>query len=189
MAIGTRVCPDCGHQFTSEDPAHLDRPIDAPVLSSDRLRVVNVHTVNNVKYARHEKPGKPASLRVTYLCGLRRFSEWVCLEHGGHARAKALSWWQERAGRGDVPRTVDEALPLAWRLPMPARITVDETDKFPEIKSYEFEHAQRGGEGAADRVGGTDAGVSARPARPAAMHAMRGVPGWLLPAVEAGGAR
>lgn len=138
LALGIRQCPDCGHVFASGDPSHLDRPVDAPVLSTDRPRVVNRHRVQSVGYARHDKPGKVPSLRVTYQCGLRRFSEWVCLEHGGTARAKALAWWVQRAGAGNVPRTVEEALPLAWKLPVPTAITVDETDKYPSVIGHEF---------------------------------------------------
>ena len=138
LAFGVRVCPECGHSFASLDPAHLDRPIDAPVLSTDRERLVTSHAVQSVKYERHAKPGKLPSLRVTYQCGLRRFSEWVCLEHSGMAHAKALRWWMARAS-GQPPRTVEEALPLAWGLPCPKAITVDETDKYPAITGHEFD--------------------------------------------------
>lgn len=164
LAFGVRVCPECGHSFASLDPAHLDRPVDAPVLSTDRERAVTVHAVQSVKYERHAKPGKVPSLRVTYQCGLRRFSEWVCLEHNGIAHAKALRWWMARAG-GQPPRTVEEALPLAWGLPKPARITVDETDKYPSITGHEF-----------DEVAQADT--------PAALQDMKRAPSWLRAALE-----
>jgi DNA repair protein RadD len=115
---------------------------------------------------------------VTYHCGLRRFSEWVCLEHAGMARAKALRWWQIRAGAGDVPRTVEEALPLAWRLPSPTSITVDETNKYPEIVGHEFPSVDASSAGSSAR--GTDGGTGAD-----AVPAVPGVPGWLVHAVEA----
>lgn len=47
--------------------------------------------VTGIRYARHRSPGKPASLRVTYDCGLASHSEWVCFEHTGFPRDKALS--------------------------------------------------------------------------------------------------
>lgn len=141
LAIGHRECPECGHVFSTAEPEHLDRPVGAPVLSTEQERVVNRHTVTGISYARHEKPGKPPSLRVTYRCGLRTFREWVCLEHGGHARARALQWWATRAGAGNVPRTVDEALEAAWSLPRPEVIVVDETAKFPEVLEHVFGEA------------------------------------------------
>ena len=149
LAIGHRECPECGHVFSTAEPEHLDRPVGAPVLSTEQARVVNQHTVTGISYARHEKPNKPPSLRVTYRCGLRTFREWVCLEHGGHARARALRWWNQRAGAGNVPRTVDEALEAAWVLPRPEAIVVDETAKFPEILEHVFGDAAETGEGSA----------------------------------------
>lgn len=179
LAFGVRQCPECGYQFGGVDPAHSDRPVDAPVLSTERERVVNTFAVGSVSYARHEKPGKPVSLRVTYHCGLRRFNEWVCIEHAGLARAKALRWWQARGG-GTPPRTVEEALPLAWKLPRPVSISVDETNKYPEIVAHAFERTgvDAGSEGSGDRGPARGAGADAVPAVP-------GVPGWLVHAVEA----
>jgi DNA repair protein RadD len=137
IAIGVRQC-ECGYSFSSNDPAHLDRPVDAPVLSTDAPRKIATHTVRDICYSPHEKPGKTPSLRVTYHCGLRRFSEWVCLQHVGMARAKALRWWTARSD-GPVPRTVDEAMALVHGLRRPARIVVDESDKYPEIVGYEWD--------------------------------------------------
>lgn len=139
LALGIRQCPECGHAFTSPAPAHAERPVDAPVLSTDRPRRVAEHNVRGVSYAPHRKPGKTPSLRVTYHCGLRQFHEWVCLEHAGMARAKALRWWQARAAAGEsVPRSVDEAMPLTAALRRPSVIVVDETDKFPSVIEHRF---------------------------------------------------
>jgi len=137
LAIGVRECPECGYSFASTAPAHLDRPVDAPVLSADRPRVVNTHAVHSVKYERGiGKAGKPDHLRAIYQCGLRRFTDFICLQHSGTARANAIRWWQERDPGGDIPRTVEEALERAYGLPSPSEITVDETDKYPRLVSY-----------------------------------------------------
>lgn len=139
LAIGVRVCPECGHQFTAGTPDHLDRPVGAPVLSTERERVVREHRVDSVKYSRHSgKAGKPDSLRVTYQCGLRRISEWVCLEHGGFARTRALEWWLRREPDAVPPRTVEEGLARAYGLPCPVALTVDETDKYPSVLGHTF---------------------------------------------------
>lgn len=139
IPTGCRTCPECGHQFEAAAPDHLDRPVDAPVLSTERDRVVNTHRVDSVKYSRHAgKGGKPDSLRVTYQCGLRRISEWVCLEHSGFARTKALEWWIRRDPASVPPRTIEEALGRAYELPVPSAIVVDETDKYPDVRGYEF---------------------------------------------------
>ncbi|MGY3265846.1 DEAD/DEAH box helicase [Lysobacter sp. HA35] len=137
LALGIRMCPECGHEFGSADPAHAERPVDAPVLSIDKPRRVTEHSVGGVSYARHSKPGKTPSLRVTYHCGLRQFHEWICVEHSGLARAKALRWWQTRAD-ASCPRSVEEAIAASPHLRRPSVIVVDETDKFPEIKEHRF---------------------------------------------------
>lgn len=141
LALGVRICPACGHEFGSSEPAHLERPVDAPILSIDRPRRIADHAVKGVSYGRHSKPGKTPSLRVTYHCGLRQFHEWICVEHAGHARAKALRWWQTRAPSEPCPRTVEEAMARVHGLPWPSSITVDETEKFPEITKHAFDAA------------------------------------------------
>ncbi len=186
LPFGMRKCDVCEFEFTSADPAHSDRPVNAPVLSTDRERVRNVHTVNSVSYARHDKAGKTVSLRVTYQCGLRRFSEWVCIEHDGMPRAKALRWWQARTS-DKCPRTVEEALPLAWKLPAPVSILVDETDKYPEILSHELGATEHQSEAGNDPVSSEDSEGAGSPARPDAVPGMRGVPGWLVRALDGNG--
>lgn len=144
LACGYRTCPDCGHVFSVAEAEHLDRPVDAPVLSV--RRDPTRHTVHSVKYERHiGKSGVP-SMRAIYQCGLRRFSEYVCLQHSGTAGMKARQWWVNRAGAGSVPRTVEEALPLAYGLPRPAAITVDENDKYPRIVDVEMGEVEPTGE-------------------------------------------
>ncbi|HET9980592.1 MAG TPA: helicase-related protein, partial [Ktedonobacterales bacterium] len=182
LAFGVRQCPECGYLFGGTDPAHSDRPVDAPVLSTDRERVITEHLVHSVSYARHDKPGKTPSLRVTYQCGLRRISEWVCVEHAGLARAKALQWWQARSSE-QPPRTVEEALPLAWKLPSPIAITVDETGKYPEILAHEFPSSVDTSDARPSDSG------SAVDSSADAVRSVRGVPGWLVQAVEATSAR
>ena len=64
--------------------------------------------VSEVSYRRHDKPGKPPSMRVDYRCGLVRHSEWICFEHPGYARQKAVAWWQQRSA-APVPATVSRS--------------------------------------------------------------------------------
>jgi DNA repair protein RadD len=186
LPYGMRKCDVCKFEFTSGDPAHSDRPVNAPVLSTDRERVRTVHAVQSISYARHDKPGKTVSLKVTYQCGLRRFSEWICIEHDGMPRAKALRWWQART-QDKCPRTVEEALPLAWKLPTPVSILVDETDKYPDILEHTFNELaapEHKPEARADR--GDEASISGTGSAAGAdtVPGVRGVPGWLVRALD-----
>jgi DNA repair protein RadD len=41
-------------------------------------------------------------------------SEWVCVEHDGYARKKAVRWWRERS-IAEMPDTAEDAVDLARR--------------------------------------------------------------------------
>jgi DNA repair protein RadD len=95
--------------------------------------------VTAVTYVRHEKPGKPASLRVTYDCGLARHSEWICFEHSGYPREKAIGWWQRRAPQVPAPASVEQALQHLEALRAPSAIQVRPVGQYTEIISARFE--------------------------------------------------
>ena len=145
VAAGFRECPECGHEFPppEEDP-HSTTASDKSVLSSGEPQYVDEsHEVQGVSYAVHTKRGAaddaPKTLRVTYELWLgEKVSEWVCIEHKGWARSKAVSWWQQRCDL-DCPDTAEEAVDMAYagHLQMPHSITVRETvgKQWPEIVS------------------------------------------------------
>ena len=91
VPIGTRECPDCGHVFPPPEPK-----IEATA-TTEAIMVLTARDewqeVRDVDYRRHRKPGAPDSLRVDYLVGTKVVSEWVCVEHTGYAREKAVAWW------------------------------------------------------------------------------------------------
>lgn len=130
-----RECPDCGHLFPPPQVQLDAQASTLDVLSSGKSQWLPVTGVN---YARHDKPGKPPSLRVDYLTGLCSHSEWVCFEHPGYARQKAVSWWARRAPGLPVPQRVDEALALRTRLKPPAEIAVRPSGRFTEVVAARF---------------------------------------------------
>jgi DNA repair protein RadD len=77
-------------------------------------------------------------MRVEYRCGMVLHREWICVEHAGYARQKAVSWWQKRAPGQPVPKTVAEALLVADSLPTPRRIAVRPAGKYTEIVRYDW---------------------------------------------------
>lgn len=183
LAFGARVCPDCGYSFASADPAHSDRPVDAPVLSSELALKVSTFDVTGVEYARHDKAGSGRSLRVTYRCGLRWFSEYVCVEYIGFPGQMAVKWFAER-GVTTCPRTVDSALEAADALPKPVRITVDESNKYPEIIEHVFATTEQSGARATGEGSRADGGDHEVLPDPHPVQRVRHVPGWLVSALE-----
>lgn len=187
--IQAASCGSCGHRWPLADRVpHDDRASAAPIMSDEAPAADTVeHEVSHVRYTEHTKPGTPPSLRVTYHCGLQCYREWVCVEHGGYARQRAVDWWRRRAAlvpaRTDLqslPRTVTDALALVQQLPTPTRIAVRRGGKYPEIVRHEFtQPADAGAQGAKglDVATATDAAAAAAGATAgeAGADAVRGV--------------
>jgi len=124
-------CPDCGMQFPRPIARHATQADEAEVVARKRDVVL---PVADVSYGVHRKKGKPDSLKVTYLCGLRTYSEWVCLEHDGYAGEKARAWWRGRtAHENEAPVSVAEALNRQEELVRPAAIRVQVGGKYDRV--------------------------------------------------------
>jgi DNA repair protein RadD len=145
IAAGYAVCPECGYEFPPpERQKHDAKASEASILSGQVA--VETFTVYNVMYSVHTKRGAgddaPKSLRVDYKIGWHRWkSEWVCFEHTGYARQKAVAWWKKRS-REPVPATAAEAVVIAnagWLAPTKS-ITVRSVsgEEYDRIIGYEL---------------------------------------------------
>ena len=132
VPASSRECT-CGYQFPPPAPKIEAQASKQAILSRDQKPVL--FDVKAVEYRRHQKPGKPDSLMVAYSSGLQTVREWVCLEHAGYAREKAVKWWQRRS-TSDVPKTIGEALKNANQLRRPAAINVRKNGKHLEVVGY-----------------------------------------------------
>ena len=128
----TRVCPVCGHVWPV---IHAQTASEAPILSS-QVRPEWL-LVKGVTYRRHRKIGKPDSLRVDYMCGLRIVSEYICLEHLGYPQQKAREWMARRDPTGKI-KTISDALHYSHRLEQPVEILVRVEGKYDRILNYRF---------------------------------------------------
>ena len=135
MALSATECPDCGYVFPAREVKIAPTAATLPVLSP-KVQWLPVH---GVSYSRHDKRGGRPSLKVTYSCGLKAYNEWVCIEHQGYARQKALEWWRKRAPGCPMPRTVDDAIAQAGQLARPTAISVRPSGRFLEISGYRFD--------------------------------------------------
>jgi DNA repair protein RadD len=103
-----RKCIRCGMEFprVSKDLVASNKSI---LSHPEWLEVIET------RYAINKgKDGKRDSLRVTYRCkegnsiiGKRYVSEWVCFEHYGYARQKAMSWFEEMS-YAPIPSRIEE---------------------------------------------------------------------------------
>lgn len=127
------VCEHCGFKFPpSEKPAHGTVASDAEIISG-QLKPAPID-VSDWAWRLHEKPGKPPSVRVEYRCGLKFYKQWLCFEHGGIARAKAIDVWRLFSD-DPAPSYTDEAIEYFeenLKEKPPKRIIVKK-GKYPEV--------------------------------------------------------
>lgn len=109
------VCPECGFEFPPpERQKHDDSASTAGILSGQvEDTEYEVHDVRyGIHFKRNGTPDDPPTLRVEYELGFHHWqSEWICFEHTGYPRAKAVAWWTARSNE-PVPDTVAQALAL-----------------------------------------------------------------------------
>lgn len=119
VSTGMAVCA-CGHTFPPPAPPKLETTAsERPLLSTEPVAPL-WEDVSSVEWSvtSPADPAKRPTLRVDYMRGYTRVaSEWVCFNHTGYARSKAVLWWRERFPDSDVPDSVDEAYDWAHAAP------------------------------------------------------------------------
>jgi DNA repair protein RadD len=145
IAAGYARCPDCGYVFPPPQRSKHDaRASEAGILSGQVT--TTKYRVEDTFYSVHTKRGAgdkaPRSMRVDYKVGWHQYkSEWICFEHDGYARQKAIQWWKRRSP-DPVPDTAERAVEIAQSGGVAAThaITVRAVagDEFERITDYEL---------------------------------------------------
>jgi DNA repair protein RadD len=136
-----KECLVCGSEFQIKD--RKAKEIHHTAAAIDILRrenqVAEWIPVSQIIYSIHQKKGSPSSLRVQYRSGLNTFSEWVCIEHHGYAKAKAMSWVRHRWNSDSLyPNTLSELYSSTQLLKKPVEILINIGEKYPEIRGTRF---------------------------------------------------
>ena len=139
-----RVCPECGNEFKFQTKLKQEASTDE--LIKGDLPVVEEFKVDHITYSLHEKMGAPNTLKVVYYCNLRKFQEFICLEHTTPVRHKARKWWRERAKGFPEPDTIKLALEHAEQLKPCTSLRVWTNKKYPEIMAHCFDGSHFGKE-------------------------------------------
>lgn len=135
--ISARFCVNCGTEFTFEEKITAKASTLA-LIARDEPQV-EVFKVDRVTYSPHVKVGFPPSLKISYYCGIRRFTEWMPFEHHGNPIVhKAHTWWRLRHD-SEPPKTIAELLPMVDQLKTPDRIRVWVNRQYPEILAHIFD--------------------------------------------------
>ncbi len=138
VPAGVAACPDCGYVFPArviDGPSHEKRASHQSPMSTGN-EAPTTFDVTGVFYRDHvAKSSGLKTLRVDYLCGMRAFSEFVCLDHSGFALRKAQRWWLEHStARGSpVPSSVLAALERKGELRTPVQIDVVHDGKYERV--------------------------------------------------------
>jgi DNA repair protein RadD len=116
IATGYARCPFCGFEFPPPERRRHEPQAGTTGLLSAEVKTTPF-AVQDVFYTVYTKRGgaesAPKSMRVDYKVGWNKFkSEWVCFEHSGYARARAVAWWRRRSSC-PVPESVQRAVDLA----------------------------------------------------------------------------
>lgn len=130
------VCSACGFVFPKLQK--LDNTAGTAALLRTEEPVVIMVPVNRVIYHRRQKSHGPEMIQVQYFCGFERYNEYVCLEHGGYAKVKAIAWWKQRMGSKVAPPTTAEAMKYIETLRKPRMLRVWVNKKYPEVLGYEY---------------------------------------------------
>lgn len=136
-----RECPDCGFLFPVEEANHDTIAYSGALLRSQIQPTV--HEVTSWSWTRHVKPGKPDSVKVTYQCGLmRRFSEWICPEHGGLAERMAKKFARSVFDDDDLidHLTTDAMLDFFKEAFQPSHIEVTPDGKYERVTRRIYTH-------------------------------------------------
>lgn len=140
VAVAMRQCPDCGHMWPEPTPDHAAKPDEQATLVQGTHPTGGIERweVQRTFYRLHRKElSKPPTLCVEYRCGFHQTArEWVCLEHTGYARHKAVAWWRSHGGQMPAPDTVGVALARieCRELLDVAVVTVDVRGEYPQVK-------------------------------------------------------
>ena len=134
-----RTCPHCGH--TVEERVKFTSKAGTAELIAREEKQPEIVTfkVDRVIYKVHHKIGKPDSIKITYYCGLRVFSDWGCILHEGFAGSRGRRWWTLASnGELEVPTSIDEAMAQVNQLRTPTTIEVQVDLKYPEVKKCNY---------------------------------------------------
>lgn len=132
----TQICEACGHIFEfkvkiAQTASELD------ILKNTKKGWINV---NLITVNKHKKLHKSDSIRIDYICGLRKFSQWASIKsNSGYAASSAryvLGKFYDFPE--DFEFTVDNILELRDEFKIPKRIYVDQTENYPQVEDIDF---------------------------------------------------
>lgn len=133
---GARECRDCGHEFPEPEPKIEKRASTAAIMNmtaeDNWLPVSDMALAIHIKNVPAGDAPPIPTLRVEYLIDGKVIRDWVCIEHSGYPRQKAVQWWSANAGT-TPPDTVANAMIRAREVRVPAEAVIRREGKYWKI--------------------------------------------------------
>ena len=136
--IAALSCEDCGHEFP-EVIKHDAVASSAPVMG-EAVKPIEFE-VDRWTMLRHQKEGKPDSVKIKYYSGFNYIQEWITIEHGGFAtqkaRIKLAKLLHDQRLLYKLNKT-DDILNNQANFRMPKKIKYKKNGKYEEVVEYVF---------------------------------------------------
>lgn len=129
-----KFCVACGYEFKFK----VKITPESSGLSLTKRQESKTLKVRSVTYNKHKKKGKPDSLRIDYMVGLRKYARWLSVE--------SFSMYAANIARYEIPKmikdgeqidgsfTVDNLIKQQNKFKDVDKIVVDVNDKWPKIE-------------------------------------------------------
>ncbi|NZD50513.1 DEAD/DEAH box helicase [Rhizobium leguminosarum] len=138
IPISIMTCQCCGYIFPPNEEEKITAQADTvPVLSTEKPW----SPVTSRTFRHHPgKEGKPDSVKVTYMLGMKAVNEWFMPAHSGYAKSKTDRAWIEMGGNRPFPKTVIEFLGRQHELMDTTEIQLSYTrePKYPDIVARRY---------------------------------------------------
>lgn len=131
-AAAQRFCYVCSYSFIN-DALNTKSEDHNAILSSDEP--IEEREVIGLNLDKHYKGGNiesTPSLCVSYITMTGVYKEWICFEHKGYARDKAVHWHKKMMDWAPPPNTIDQA--LEWGYKKPDKIMIRKEGKYYRVK-------------------------------------------------------
>ena len=162
VPIGSTVCMNCGFEFPREQNRHGAQADGQSAILVEPTTYAVTGAIASLHVKRNADPGAPPTLRIDYDCHLpeaegnlsgKTVSEWVCVEHDGFARSKAVRWWRDCSST-PCPATVAEAVTLhhLGACGVPSEITTVPDGPFTRISARKVSRAAPIGDAAEPEI-------------------------------------
>lgn len=131
-----KFCEACGHEFEFKVKIQ-NTASELDILKKTAKLWLQV---TKITVSRHKKPKVPDSIRIDFLCGLRKFSQWCAIKsnsgYAAHSARYVLKKFYDFPQ--DFDFTIDNVLEVKDKFKTPKKIYVDQTQSYPTIEDIKF---------------------------------------------------